>query len=80
MRPLLDDLQRRYIQPLARLLFPREGSNFSAHHSFMVQYRKGEDLGLDMHHDDSDVTLNVCLGKVCQARGDAQHVAFTGSV
>ena len=29
----------------------------------MVQYKQGEDLGLDMHHDDSDVTLNVCLGK-----------------
>ena len=63
MRPLLDDLQARYIQPLAQLLFPTEGAQFSSHHSFMVQYRQGEDLGLDMHHDDSDVTLNVCLGK-----------------
>ena len=28
-----------------------------------VRYKQGEDLGLDMHHDDSDVTLNVCLGR-----------------
>jgi hypothetical protein len=63
MRPLIDDLQRTYIRPLARLLFPIEGGAVDSHHSFMVQYREGEDLGLDMHHDDSDVTLNVCLGR-----------------
>ncbi|CAE7561066.1 ICU11 [Symbiodinium sp. CCMP2592] len=27
-----------------------------------VRYRSGEDLGLDMHTDDSDVTMNLCLG------------------
>ncbi|KAL1527926.1 hypothetical protein AB1Y20_009299 [Prymnesium parvum] len=63
MKPLLDQLQRRAVQPLAALLFPTEGSELTSHHTFMVQYKKGEDLGLDMHHDDSDVTLNVCLGK-----------------
>mgnify|MGYP003333528851 CR=1 FL=1 len=44
----------------------------------MVQYKHGEDLGLDMHTDASDVTLNVCLGKeftgagltFCGVRGD----------
>ena len=63
MRPLIDDLQHRCLLPLTRLLFPVEGSAFNKHHSFMVRYKQGEDLGLDMHHDDSDVTLNVCLGK-----------------
>ena len=53
MRPLLDAFQRDYILPLTRLLFPVEGGTFSSHHSFMVQYKQGEDLGLDMHHDDS---------------------------
>ena len=34
------------------------------HHSFVVAYAKeGGDQGLDMHHDASEVTLNVCLGK-----------------
>ena len=46
MRPLLDDLQARYIQPLSKLLFPVEGAQFTSHHSFMVQYREDEDLGL----------------------------------
>ena len=63
MRPLIDDLQRRHLLPLTRLLFPEEGGAFTSHHSFMVRYKQGEDLGLDMHHDDSDVTLNVCLGR-----------------
>ena len=63
MQSLIDDLQQRYVRPLAALLFPVEGKVFDGHHSFMVQYRQGEDLGLDMHHDDSDVTLNCCLGK-----------------
>ena len=30
------------------------------------RYKAGEDVGLDMHEDDSDVTLNVCLGKEMQ--------------
>lgn len=28
-----------------------------------MRYKPGEDLGLDVHTDDSDVTFNVCLGK-----------------
>ena len=67
LRPLLDELLK-VILPLTTLLFPEEGSRFDAHHSFVVKYRRGEDTSLDMHHDDSEVTLNVCLGK-----------AFTGA-
>jgi len=28
-----------------------------------VQYKLTEDLDLGFHYDDSDITLNVCLGK-----------------
>mmetsp|Transcript_3728 Transcript_3728/g.11215 ORF Transcript_3728/g.11215 Transcript_3728/m.11215 type:complete len:328 (-) Transcript_3728:31-1014(-) len=35
---------------------------FDGHHTFIVRYKEGEDLGLDMHTDDSDVTFNICLG------------------
>lgn len=81
MKPMIDDLQRKMVAPLSRLLFPVEGERFTGHHSFMVQYKKGEDLGLDMHHDDSDVTLNVCLGReftgatlsFCGGFGHADH-------
>jgi len=54
---------------------PDPNSNLNPSHAFVptdivlstptpqVRYKQGEDLGLDMHHDDSDVTLNVCLGR-----------------
>lgn len=50
-------------------LFPGVGSHFDRHHTFVVRYKVGEDLGLDMHTDDSDVTFNVCLGKDFKGAG-----------
>ena len=46
-----------------------------------MRYRSGEDLGLDMHTDDSDVTFNLCLGleftgaglQFCGMAGAADH-------
>ena len=66
MQPVIGALQRSVLQPIANLLHPSTasiGRGFDGHHSFMVQYKAGEDLGLDMHTDDSDVTFNVCLGR-----------------
>lgn len=63
MRPLITSFQQNYIWPICRHLFPKEASQFDNHHSFLVRYESKEDLGLDMHTDDSDVTFNVCLGE-----------------
>jgi len=63
MEGMINSLQAKILQPIARMLFPQEGAQLDRHHAFMVQYKVGEDLGLDMHTDDSDVTFNVCLGK-----------------
>ncbi len=69
LRAVITQLQHHVLQPLASLLYPRQagdaaaGSGFSGHHSFIVKYRADEDLGLDMHTDDSDVTFNLCLGR-----------------
>lgn len=79
MERTMDLIQRRFVRPIAALLFPKDGEHVDHHHSFMVQYKQGEDLGLDMHTDACDVTLNVCLGKqftgagltFCGLRGDA---------
>ena len=68
LRPSLDALQS-VVSPVARSLFPLEGGAFDNHHSFCVSYKPDEDRGLDMHTDDSDVTLNVCLGKEFVASG-----------
>ena len=59
---MITSFQQTYLWPIARQLFPIQGSQFDDHHSFLVRYQAGEDLGLDMHTDDSDVTFNVCLG------------------
>ena len=60
--------------------FPLEQAEggFTSHHSFMVKYKAGQDLGLDMHTDDSDVTVNVCLGK--DFRGAANQMRKTEAV
>lgn len=63
MDGMISALQKRYILPLARRLFPVEGKFMDEHYSFLVRYQSGEDLGLDMHVDDSDVSFNVCLGE-----------------
>ena len=68
LRPSLDALQSA-VWPVARSLFPLEAEEFNNHHSFCVSYKPDEDRGLDMHTDDSDVTLNVCLGREFVASG-----------
>jgi len=64
LRPAITRFQKDVLQPLSELLFPVQvQGGFDSHHSFMVQYKADEDLGLDMHTDDSDVTFNMCLGR-----------------
>eukprot|EP00391_Amoebophrya_sp_Ameob2_P001779 CAMPEP_0179003090 /NCGR_PEP_ID=MMETSP0795-20121207/12445_1 /TAXON_ID=88552 /ORGANISM="Amoebophrya sp., Strain Ameob2" /LENGTH=600 /DNA_ID=CAMNT_0020696981 /DNA_START=440 /DNA_END=2242 /DNA_ORIENTATION=+ len=66
---------------LAEKKFGGVGSSWDGHHSFIVQYAPGKDLGLDMHTDDSDVTCNICLGidftgsqvAFCGKMGHADH-------
>lgn len=75
LRESLSALQA-HLAPLARALFPIEGASLDRHHSFCVSYKAHEDAGLDMHTDDSDVTVNVCLGKEFKAAG----LTFCGDV
>ena len=77
---VLDELITTYLLKVVRRLFPDE-SELDSNHSFTVKYKMGEDRGLDMHTDDSEITLNVCLGRdfkgaklnFCGHLGDAQH-------
>jgi hypothetical protein len=62
----MDDLMRRFVQPLTAAFFSeRLGGDFEFQslHTFIVRYKMGEDLDLKTHADDSDMTLNICLGK-----------------
>jgi len=85
LEPMIDELQR-LLQPLGELFWPDgPGAAWDGQHCFIVRYREGEDLGLDMHTDDSDVTFNVCLGldfdgaglQFCGVMGAANHRKLT---
>ena len=85
MEPLFDALVSSMLAPISRHLFPLEGGSLDKHHSFVVQYESGKDLGLDMHTDNSDVTFNVCLGRefdgagltFCGYMGEPHHRHFS---
>ena len=49
LEPAITQLQQTRILPIAKLLYPKQGFALNAQHSFMVEYKAGHDLGLDMH-------------------------------
>ena len=94
MRGLMTHLLELIIAPMSAALFAQETfcrpsaarGGLDHHHSFVVKYRakqRGEavsagDEGLDMHHDSSETTLNVCLGKGDFAYGGLVFCGRTG--
>ncbi|XP_006813813.2 2-oxoglutarate and iron-dependent oxygenase domain-containing protein 2-like [Saccoglossus kowalevskii] len=57
-------LRINYLRPITRLLFPDwGGDNLDSHKAFIVKYKIGEDLALNYHYDNAEVTINVSLGK-----------------
>ncbi|CAH8355364.1 unnamed protein product [Eruca vesicaria subsp. sativa] len=60
LQKLVDD----FISPISQVLFPEVcGTGLDSHHGFIVEYGKDRDTDLGFHVDDSEVSLNVCLGK-----------------
>lgn len=65
----------KFVNEHTTTAFPDDGGgSLRLSHAFTVRYRAGEDMHLDMHTDDSDITCNVCLGRQF-AGGD---LAFCG--
>ncbi|KAI4374485.1 hypothetical protein MLD38_012473 [Melastoma candidum] len=61
---MLEKLMENFVRPISKVLFPEVGgSTLDSHHGFVVEYGKDRDVDLAFHVDDSEVTLNVCLGK-----------------
>ncbi|KAM3936889.1 2-oxoglutarate and iron-dependent oxygenase domain-containing protein 2 [Leptodactylus fuscus] len=57
-------LREKYLRPLASILYPDWGGGcLDNHKAFVVQYSVDKDLDLSCHYDNSEVTLNVSLGK-----------------
>ncbi|XP_059433419.1 2-oxoglutarate and iron-dependent oxygenase domain-containing protein CP2-like isoform X4 [Corylus avellana] len=64
LETMLDKLMEDFICPISRVFFPEVGgSTLDSHHGFVVEYGMDRDVDLGFHVDDSEVTLNVCLGK-----------------
>jgi hypothetical protein len=96
LEPIMTAIVERLIAPMCKVLYGPSEEIVSAldhHHSFVVRYRRTDtpsggdndgSRGLDMHHDASEATLNVCLGRdnftsgglrFCGHYGDANHRA-----
>ncbi|XP_052199087.1 2-oxoglutarate and iron-dependent oxygenase domain-containing protein CP2-like [Diospyros lotus] len=64
LETMLDKLMEDFIRPISRVFFTEVGgSTLDTHHGFVVEYGIDRDVDLGFHVDDSEVTLNVCLGK-----------------
>ncbi|KAH8487347.1 hypothetical protein Peur_069336 [Populus x canadensis] len=64
LETMLDKLMDGFIRPISKVFFPDVGgATLDSHHGFVVEYGKDWDVDLGFHVDDSEVTLNVCLGK-----------------
>ncbi|KAI3744363.1 hypothetical protein L1987_57442 [Smallanthus sonchifolius] len=63
MKGTLDWLMRDFISHISKILFPDVGGcSLDSNHGYVVEYGMGRDVDLGFHVDDSEVTLNVCLG------------------
>ncbi|KAI3976197.1 hypothetical protein MKX01_019143 [Papaver californicum] len=64
LETMLDKLMDDFVRLISKVFFPEVGgATLDSHHGFVVEYGKDRDVDLGFHVDDSEVTLNVCLGK-----------------
>ncbi|MEM7515918.1 MAG: hypothetical protein AAF368_03200, partial [Planctomycetota bacterium] len=59
---LFAEMLAHWVQPLATAFLPEFGRNLQSVYGYLVHYERGQDEFLGWHVDDSDVTLNLCLG------------------
>jgi len=71
MSAMMDAVMTRCIQPLAVAAgFADVGGDVLVdHHAFLVSYALDKDKDLKFHVDQSDVTVNVCLGRQFEGGG-----------
>ena len=55
----VSSLQKEYLSPITRLLFPEwGGGSLDSHKAFVVTYKEGADVDLGYHYDNAEVRLN----------------------
>ncbi|KAI3720077.1 hypothetical protein L6452_20987 [Arctium lappa] len=64
MESMLEKLMEDFVRHISKIFFLDVGGySLDSHHGFVVEYGMDRDVELGFHVDDSEVTLNVCLGK-----------------
>lgn len=64
LETMLEKFVDCFVRPVTKVFFPEVGgSTLDSHHGFVVEYGENRDVELGFHVDDSEITLNVCLGK-----------------
>ncbi|KAG8051886.1 hypothetical protein GUJ93_ZPchr0001g32864 [Zizania palustris] len=64
LEAMMNQFMEQFIAPISEVFYPEVGGGtLDTHHAFVVEYGKDRDVELGFHVDDSEVTLNVCLGK-----------------
>jgi len=56
-------LLKKLMNPLSKLCYTHIGDSLDGPYGFIVSYELDKDIKLNFHVDDSEVTLNLCLGK-----------------
>ncbi|GLU04685.1 hypothetical protein SLE2022_218210 [Rubroshorea leprosula] len=63
LEAMLNRLMEDFIRPISKIFFPEVGgATLDSHHGFVVEYGIDRDVELGFHVDDSEITLNICLG------------------
>lgn len=80
LEPFITAAQQALLQPIGQLLYPGQaGARMDMHHSFMVQYKPGEDLGCSLHIGGTgNMMLPVPLLLMWIASGRRKRVSPTG--
>ncbi|XP_073226664.1 2-oxoglutarate and iron-dependent oxygenase domain-containing protein CP2-like isoform X2 [Cicer arietinum] len=64
LQTMLNKLMEYFICPLSKVFYAEiGGSTLDSHHGFIVECGLHRDVETEFHVDDSEVTLNVCLGR-----------------
>ncbi|KAL2324153.1 hypothetical protein Fmac_023211 [Flemingia macrophylla] len=63
LTPILDTFVTDFIRPIAGVFYTEfGGSSLDSHHGFVVEYGNSKAVKVELHVDDAEVSLNVCLG------------------
>jgi hypothetical protein len=63
MKEFFDEFIFNYVKYLL-LAMSKDNHEIDDYHAFVVEYNMDGDQSLDFHVDDSEVTINICLGDI----------------